>query len=183
MSGTEEDEEASFGKFEPIDPDGPGAIFRLVTAHLNARENTPSKKFHLRFTLGCGDGEIEGAAARYRVHLRQCIVEIKTVGCTPELSNAYSFALPDSVISDTAQQDESQKSGQSIKAGAEAGGSASKVGILAKLTGRASWKRQKTRQKPARQNSRDELCSFLATEPIGSLATTSTATLATQRGD
>jgi hypothetical protein len=143
MSGTEEDEEASFGKFEPIDPDGPVPIFRLVTAHLHARENTPSKKFHLRFTLGCGEGEIEGADARYRVHLRQCIVEIKTVGCTQNLSDAYSFALPDSVISDATQQDESQKTGQTAEVGAEAGGSASKPGMITKLTGKVGWKKAK----------------------------------------
>jgi hypothetical protein len=52
-------------------------IWRLIKAQLSAFENTPSPRFHLRFTLACGAGDLTGADARYEIHLRQaayCVV-------------------------------------------------------------------------------------------------------------
>ena len=69
-------------------------ILRLVKAQLSTFENTPSPRFHLRFTLACGAGDLTGADARYEVHLRQCLVEIETENCDIDLTDAYCFELP-----------------------------------------------------------------------------------------
>jgi hypothetical protein len=132
------------GTFESLNPDERVPFFRLVTTQLSARENAPGRIFHLRFTLGCGEGEIEGTA-RYSVHLRQCIVEIKTKNCVQDLSNAYSFELPESIIADNTNNDLSEKLKYGIIAGAEGGMSSASSGWRANLLGKVGLKKSMDR--------------------------------------
>jgi len=83
------------------------AIFRLVKAQLSAFENNPSPRFHLRFTLACGAGDLTGADARYEIHLRQCLVEIETENCEVDLTDAYSFELPPEILEEIYTREDS----------------------------------------------------------------------------
>ncbi len=114
-------------------------IWRLVKAQLSAFENTPSPRFHLRFTLACGAGDLAGADARYEIHLRQCLVEIETENCDVDLTDAYCFELPSEVLKEIFTREDSESLATSNEIGGHAEG---KVGWKARasfaLKGKAS---------------------------------------------
>jgi hypothetical protein len=136
MSASSEESDEDVGRFETIEMAAPPALFRLVAAQLTARENFPGKKFRLRLTLACGEGDLEGLNARYRIHLRNCIVALSAEGCSYDLSDAYDYSLPDAAISEHIQQNETQRTDREIAGGAEIGGKASSFGIFGKLSAR-----------------------------------------------
>lgn len=117
-------------------------IWRLVKAQLSAFENTPSPRFHLRFTLACGAGDLTGADARYEVHLRQCLVEIETENCEVDLTNAYCFELPPEILEEIYTREDSESLATSNEIG---GGAEGKVNLKARvslaLKGKASHKK------------------------------------------
>ncbi len=97
------------------------SIFRLVKAQLSAFENSPSPRFHLRFTLACGAGDLTGADERYEVHLRQCLVEVETENCEVDLSDAYCFELPSEILEEifTHEDSESRDTSNEVGGGAD----------------------------------------------------------------
>jgi hypothetical protein len=115
------------GRFDRDDnenspPTSQSSMFRLATAQLSAHENCPSSKFHLRFTLGCGTGNLVGAENQYEINLRQCVVDLVTEGCNADLTDAYSFQLPDVDIAESSSFEslEQRAVGGEIRASAEA---------------------------------------------------------------
>jgi hypothetical protein len=133
MAAADNEDDAKVGWFERIDILKGATIFRLVTSQLSAHENSPNNRFHIRFTLGCGDGEIDGQNARYAVHLRQCIVAMRTTGCEADLSSAYSYELPESYVKDSSSQDIKETAGRSLEAKTEIGGVTSSGAITGKI--------------------------------------------------
>jgi hypothetical protein len=107
-------DEKDVGWFDKGDPEHRGTasrseMFRLVTAQLSAHENCPSPKFHLRFTLGCSTGSLTGVENQYEINLRQCIVDLMTEGCEADLSDAYSFELPDAIVEESSSFEAAQR--------------------------------------------------------------------------
>jgi len=98
----QDDDSGRFDDDEPVDSSviAYEPAFRLVKAQLSAHEENPSSRFHLRLTLGCSSGTLDGADSRYEVNLRQCNVHVITEGCVVDLSDAYSYRLPETVITE-----------------------------------------------------------------------------------
>ena len=119
MDSSSEEEDDRVGRFEWVERALQAPILHLVSSQLRTRENSPSGRFHLRFTLGCGEGEVQGKDAAYLVHLRQCIVEIRTKGCCADFSSAYSYELPEKVISDISKTEHSGSFSYGVQADAK----------------------------------------------------------------
>ena len=157
LSSDEEDDRV--GKFEWFEQAIRAPIFRLVNSQLRTRENSPSGRFHLRFTLGCGEGEIQGMGAAYLVHLRQCIVEIRTTRCEPDYSSAYSYELPEKVISDTSKAERSESFSYGIQTDAKLS-TPSPVGIGAHLAAAFGVGRKRDRSRTTNFKRRIMLVAF-----------------------
>ena len=162
LSDTPSDNETDeAGRFEWLEPGDQSPILRLARGQLRSRENSPGGRFHLRFTLSCGEGDLQGKDASYRVHLRQCVVELTTNDCSADFTSAYSYQLPDSVISDTSSAEFSSNTSSNVEAKAKM----ATPSILGAATGLASafhfnWKRSRSDNRRTKYKRRIMLVAF-----------------------
>jgi hypothetical protein len=136
-------EQEGIGRFETTEEEKPERIRRLVKARLTAFENAPGRRFRLRFTLACGPGDLIGADARYEVHLRQCVIDIKTENCNVDLSNAYSFELSPEIIEEIFSGEDSESRATRDDAGGRSEGKLSFVGRFS-VSGKGQVSRKKS---------------------------------------